>query len=113
MGCTIKKRGSKPITEEQRVRIDAILSYWYGDMNEDRNELKPKQMEVWFGFSDQIDNEIKQRFLQDYLNYVADEYSGWQYDKDGRLAAVILLDQFARQMFRKEAKAFATDEVAL
>ena len=41
------------------------------------------------------------------------EYTGWPIDKDGRLAAAILLNQLSRQLFHDSSKAYATDDRAL
>jgi len=41
--------------------------------------------------------------------YFADEYKGWEDDKDGSMAAIIMCDQFSRNVYRKSAKAFAND----
>ena len=75
-------------------------------------------MKRWFGVglskeqAADLDREIKDLFESDYNAYCAGDYSGWQHDRDGRLAAVILLDQFPRSMFRSTGKAFATDDIA-
>mmetsp|Transcript_5749 Transcript_5749/g.7759 ORF Transcript_5749/g.7759 Transcript_5749/m.7759 type:complete len:97 (+) Transcript_5749:106-396(+) len=77
-----------------------------------------QRMQRWFGFrvsKEQIatwDQEIKENFEGDYDKFVSGEYAGWAFDRDGRLAAVLLLDQFPRSMFRSTAKAFATDHQA-
>ena len=107
----------KPITPEQRDRITAILEFWYG-ADYDRKSAPGDRMKKWFGFgmtkeqSAELDAEIKGKFESDYDNYCSGEYSGWEHDRDGRLAAVILLDQFPRSMFRGTGKAFATDVIA-
>lgn len=44
---------------------------------------------------------------------MAGKCKSWDTDKDGRLAAAILLDQFSRQLFRKNPKAFSADAKAL
>ena len=48
-----------------------------------------------------IDKEITDNFLTDYDNWMAGEYTGWPLDRDGRLASILLLDQYSRNMFRK------------
>ena len=108
MGCSFC-RAPKPITPEQRLRIDAILDFWYTP-GQDRNVFYPASMKLWFGASPEADLDIKNKFMGDYENYVSGEYTGWPLDKDGRLAAVLLCDQFSRQLFRKQAKAFDTDK---
>ena len=88
MGCCTSR---KPITPEQRTRITAILDYWYGP-GVDRNYFDKAWIGRWFGFTEEGDREIRENFLSDYENYVNGEYSGWPYDKDGRLAAIIICD---------------------
>ena len=116
MGCSLC-RAPKPITPAQRARITAILEHWY-EAGYDRKSDPGVRMGRWFGFqssAEQIaawDADIKEKFEKDYDNYCMGEYTGWPHDRDGRLAAVLLLDQFPRSMFRGTAKAFATDDKA-
>ena len=70
-------------------------------------------MKFWFSSTPEIDAEITANFLGDHEAYMRGDYSGWMYDRDGALAAVILLDQWSRNMFRKQARAFASDAKAL
>ena len=52
-------------------------------------------------------------FRADYDKYLKGDYSGWTADRDGALAATILLDQFSRQFFRGSGEAFKADPIAL
>ena len=52
-------------------------------------------------------------FKDDLLKLAAGDYESWKHDHRGRLAAVILTDQFSRQIFRKQGQAFAYDHIAL
>ncbi len=61
----------------------------------------------------EIDNEIRERFLDDLNKLASGGYEEWKQDKEGRLAAVILTDQFTRNMFRRKKKAFEYDHIAL
>ena len=56
---------------------------------------------------------MSDNFMGDYENFVIGEYSGWVNDRDGRMAAILITDQFSRQLFRKQPKAFETDKLAL
>ncbi len=111
MGCAAC-RPPKPITEEQRIRINAIIDYYF-EKDADRN-LCPSQamFKKQFTSNPQQDQEMKELFLADYENYMAQEYTGWPLDRDGRLAAVLLLDQYTRNMFRKTPQAFEADPMA-
>ncbi len=66
----------------------------------------------WFTKDPAFDDEIRERFLATYEAAAAGQLSGWEQSAEGTLALLILLDQFPRNMFRGEARAFATDPLA-
>ena len=67
----------------------------------------------WFKKSEEFDNEIRSRFLETYEAIVNGETAEWRRSGKGRLAEIIVLDQFSRNMFRDDAKAFASDALAV
>src|SRR5262245_66534423 len=66
----------------------------------------------WFKKDTAFDDEIRERFLATYETAAAGQLSGWEQNAEGTLALLILLDQFPRNMFRGDARAFATDPLA-
>jgi uncharacterized protein (DUF924 family) len=66
----------------------------------------------WFKKDAAFDDEIRQRFLRHHEAAAAGKLADWEKTADGALALLILLDQFPRNMFRGEARAFATDPLA-
>lgn len=68
--------------------------------------------EHWFKKDTALDDEIRRRFLSTYEAAAAGALSAWETSAEGALALLILLDQFPRNMFRGEARAFATDPLA-
>ncbi|MFY9684373.1 MAG: DUF924 family protein [Pseudolabrys sp.] len=66
----------------------------------------------WFKKNPHFDDEIRERFLATYKAAAAGQLSGWEHSADGALALLILLDQFPRNIFRGDARAFATDPLA-
>lgn len=80
-----------------------VLHFWF-------EECGPKD---WFRKSDELDQKIRARFLDTYERVASGETEDWRETARGRLAEVLVLDQFARNMFRGEAKAFAGDALAL
>jgi uncharacterized protein (DUF924 family) len=66
----------------------------------------------WFTKDLAFDDEIRERFLATYEAAAAGHLSGWEQTAEGTLALLILLDQFPRNMFRGDARAFATDPLA-
>jgi uncharacterized protein (DUF924 family) len=82
---------------------DDVLSFWF-------EEITPKQ---WWATSDDLDMEIEARFGA--LHYAAGhcELYGWRQSAKGRLAEIIVLDQFSRNIYRNHPNAFAYDSLAL
>jgi uncharacterized protein (DUF924 family) len=79
-----------------------IVAFW--------REVGPKG---WFEKNDDVDAEIRRRFLARYEEAAEGWLSAWALTAEGTLALHILLDQFPRNMFRGDKRAFATDEKAL
>ncbi len=80
------------IKEIDRVKIQEILNFWFGE-GIDRNQAASKEsFKKWFMSTPKIDNEIRDRFQADIKNLASGEYEDWKQDKEGRLAAVILTD---------------------
>ena len=69
--------------------------------------------EKWFNKSDDFDSAIRDDFLATYEAAAAGRLSDWQDTPEGALALVIVLDQFPRNMFRGDARSWATDPMAL
>jgi uncharacterized protein (DUF924 family) len=67
----------------------------------------------WFEKDAAFDKEIVDRFLVTHEAAAAGKLSDWEQTAQGTLALLILLDQFPRNMFRGDARAFATDALAL
>jgi len=66
----------------------------------------------WFEKDDAFDDEIRRRFLATYEAAAAGKLTDWEATAQGALALLILLDQFPRNMFRGQARAFAADPLA-
>jgi uncharacterized protein (DUF924 family) len=66
----------------------------------------------WFNKSDAFDAEIRRRFLATHEAAAAGRLSGWETSPDGALALLLLLDQFPRNLFRGDARTYATDPLA-
>lgn len=80
-----------------------ILNFWFV-------ETQPQQ---WFQKNPDFDAQIKGRFAADFDLAMEGVYDRWYGTPDGALALIILLDQFPRNMFRDDARAYSGDEKAL
>ena len=81
------------------TRTKKILDFWF-------KETPPKKR---FQKHKDFDALIKKNFLKDYELAGSNEYDDWQDSPLGSLALVILFDQFSRNMFRDDPKAFEQD----
>ncbi|MBX3021902.1 MAG: DUF924 domain-containing protein [Bdellovibrionales bacterium] len=66
-----------------------------------------------FAKSTELDENIRDRFSSTYLAALNGETAAWRSSPEGRLAEIIVLDQFSRNMFRDTPKAFASDALSL
>ncbi|GAD88116.1 hypothetical protein VHA01S_003_01920 [Vibrio halioticoli NBRC 102217] len=80
-----------------------VLHYWF-------TELAPQD---WFRSNPDVDLQIKQRFMSLHQQAVQCELADWRVSASGRLAEIIVLDQFSRNLYRQSALAFANDSLAL
>jgi uncharacterized protein (DUF924 family) len=80
-----------------------ILDFWFSSDNEPN----------WFAKSDEFDQLIEKKFKLVHSQAAASELWSWRQNADGRLAEIIILDQFSRNLFRENPRAFAQDGLAL
>ena len=90
---------------DQRAR--EVLQFWFekGLDADARNKR-------WFAKDSAFDTQIRQRFLPLYEEAAGGRLRGWLDDPYETLALIIVLDQFPRNMFRGDARAFAADALA-
>ena len=67
----------------------------------------------WWGARPEFDREIAARFAETQARLALGEGFPWRATPEGRLAEIIVLDQFSRQLYRGNARAFAQDGMAL
>jgi uncharacterized protein (DUF924 family) len=68
--------------------------------------------ERWFEKDAALDDEIRRQFLGAHEAAASGKLTDWEQSAEGALALLILRDQFPRNMFRGDARAFATDPLA-
>jgi uncharacterized protein (DUF924 family) len=66
----------------------------------------------WFEKDAAFDDGIRRRFLKLHEAAAAGKLTNWEANAEGALALLILLDQFPRNMFRGQARMFASDPLA-
>ena len=79
-----------------------VIDFWFSESAKDK----------WWKSNQAFDEEIRQRFSDLHRRAKAGELRDWRVTPEGRLAEIIVLDQFSRNMFRNSGEAFAQDELA-
>ena len=83
--------------------LEEVLVFWF-------EEIDPNQ---WRCFDPSFDALLKKRFLDLLQQAAAGELFAWRGKTKGRLAEIIVLDQFSRNIHRGTSLAFAQDPMAL
>lgn len=94
------------------VNPEEVLDYWFGPLANDQ-DFPEHKASLWFKKSDATDAEIRERFGDAVISAQSGGFSQWREEPRSRLALIILLDQFTRNIFRGDAQAFAGDHIAL
>lgn len=81
----------------------AVLDFWFEEI----------EARLWFAVDPDFDALIRSRFLERLQQASAGELHAWRASASGRLAEVIVLDQFSRNVYRNTPAAFAQDPMAL
>ncbi len=92
-------------------RIEEILTFWFGHFPGPYEPDESKQA-MWFRDGARYDQQIFLSFGVDHQRAIDGELDHWADDWRGRLALIILLDQFSRHIHRGTAAMFAQDEKA-
>ena len=85
------------------VAPDDVLSFWLDEVGQ----------AGWYDTSAELDQKIRDRFEAAWLEAREGRYGLWLTYPSGTLAYIILMDQFPRNMYREDGRAFATDRAAL
>ena len=82
---------------------DSVLSFWF-------EEIPPEQ---WWLKSPELDDVITKRFGDLHRSATACELFLWRDTARGKLAEILILDQFSRNIYRGKVAAFSSDSLAL
>lgn len=100
------------ITDEDQSRIEAILSFWFKEQELSAPQID-RRMDIWFSEDAVLDHQIEKDFGDDVVAACEGKLDHWGNEAHGRLALIILIDQFRRNIFRGTAEAFSKDKLAL
>ncbi|MCC5826685.1 DUF924 family protein [Alkalimonas sp.] len=86
-----------------KTQLNTVLTFWF-------EELNPEQ---WFVKDPELDQQIRDCFSGLHRMAAQCELYPWRQQARGRLAEIIVLDQFSRNIYRDSPEAFACDPLAL
>ena len=85
------------------MKSEDVINFWF-------KEATPAQ---WYKKDDAFDARMRERFLETHRAVMNGETASWRQTPEGRLAEIIVLDQFSRNMFRGKPEMYASDALAL
>lgn len=100
------------ITDDDQIRIDSVLAFWFREQELTAPQIDGR-MDIWFGEDPIFDEEIAREFADDVQLASEGKLDHWAHRPMGRLALIIILDQFRRNIYRNKAEAFSMDKAAL
>ena len=94
------------------AEIQRVLNFWFSDIELDAPRVDSR-MDRWFSNDPALDERIREEFLPLVEQASNGDLMDWAETPHGRLALIILLDQFRRNIFRGTAEAYTQDNLAL
>ncbi len=92
--------------------IKEVLGYWFQEIKEEAVYYRARQ-KLWFGKDQATDDYLRTHFGQELETAGRGECDSWAASPRGRLALIVLLDQFSRNIYRETARMFTQDPKAL
>ena len=92
-------------------KIHELLDFWFGNLGSADLPTSDRTT-LWFGENEVVRQKLIQSFQDEYETASSGTLADWAATPRGRLALIILLDQFPRYIHRRSSQAFAYDETA-
>jgi uncharacterized protein (DUF924 family) len=96
----------------QDETIRRVLDFWFSAAELDTPQIDSR-MERWFSADPALDRQIREEFGALVEKALKGALDHWAQTAEGRLALILLLDQFCRHIYRGTARAFEGDRRAL
>jgi len=93
------------------ITAATIIGFWFGNADED-TAIAQAQQKLWWSKNGGVDADIRKRFGDLAETAATGKLDQWAQDARGRLALILLFDQFPRNMYRDTPRAFAYDPLA-
>jgi len=91
-----------------------VLEYWFGSEGRTEHaEYFGKRNHLWFMGGSKVDEEIRAEFAEDIERAASGKLDSWKDTSRGALALIVLLDQFALNIFRGDKRGYLYSDLAL
>ncbi len=91
---------------------ESVLTFWFGTGTDD-NTIAQSQRKLWWSKDAAVDADMRKRFATGVNAAATGKHDDWAVTLRGRLALILLFDQFPRNIYRDTPQAFAYDARAL
>jgi uncharacterized protein (DUF924 family) len=118
LASLLEEVGRRTGTKRKEIVVSSpeeVLSYWFPEddiFNADQQTLG-RQMQWWFQGGPEVDTQITERFGQVLEQARRGELDHWVETPRGRLALIVVLDQFSRNIYRDSPLSYSQDPKAL
>ncbi|MEO1582206.1 MAG: DUF924 family protein [Pseudomonadota bacterium] len=99
-------------TDDDQSITEDVLALWFSAREHDAPGIDAR-MEFWFGEDPELDIQIRHKFGKLISDASEGKLNRWGETAEGRLALILLIDQFRRNIYRGKPEAFALDREAL
>ncbi len=94
------------------VTANDVLRFWFGELDDD-TDVGKEQASIWWSKNPDLDRTISENYRATLEAACRGNLKDWATSARGLLALIILTDQFSRNIYRGDARAFAQDHMAL
>lgn len=92
-------------------KIHELLNFWFGHLGS-ADLPSSDRTNLWFGENDAVRQQLIKAFQMEFDAAASGSLGEWEKTPRGRLALIILLDQFPRYIYRRSSQAFVHDQFA-
>src|SRR5262245_26278757 len=100
------------MTTGRDSEIDRVYAYWFGEAPAADADAARAKMRRWYMGGPSVDQEIRDQFGDLIERAQNNELDAWAETPRGRVALIILLDQFSRNVWRDQPRCYAGDPKA-
>ena len=100
------------LSDDDRARVSNVLELWFPEREFGAPQIDAR-LDLWFSASPELDARLRLEFIDDITAASERKLQHWGSEPESRVALILLIDQFRRNIYRGTPKAFSHDRIAL